>query len=99
MDEDITDETRRKLLYLAESGEDYDEALALSIYCTQSPQRWLRVNAFHCFGYIARVYGRLDLDVALPLISKGEEDADPEVAAAARDALDDLKHFLPGFKA
>ena len=87
-----------ELISLSESGECYNEALSLSVVYAQSPRRWLRVNALHCFGYIARVYGRLDVDVALPLIRKGEMDADPEVAAAARDALDDLEHFLPGFK-
>lgn len=88
-----------ELISLAESGEDYDQALSLTAVCAESPDQTLRMNALHCFGYIARVYRRLDLDIALPLIHKGEQDPVPDVAAAARDALEDLEVFLPGFKA
>lgn len=88
-----------ELISLAESGEDYDQALTMAVAYTKSSDPSLRMNALHSFGYIARVYGRLDLSVALPLLRRGEKDADPEVAAAARDALDDLGVFLRGFKA
>lgn len=91
---------RRELLRCAESGEAYEEALGLALARTRSPDRWLRVNALHCFGYIARVYGRLDLDAALPLLHEAQANtADPELAAAVQDALDDLTVFLPGFTA
>lgn len=92
--------TRLELLRLAESGEDYEKALILAVECARSPDRWLRINALHCFGYIARVYGRLELEVALPLLHEARHEAtDVEVAAAAQDALSDLEVFLPGFKA
>lgn len=92
-------DVRLDLLRLVESGEDYDAAVNLSIACAKSPDRWLRINALHCFGYIARVYGRLDLEAALPWIKDALGDTnDTEIAAAAQDALDDLEVFLPGFK-
>ena len=88
---------RLDLLRWSESGEDYDKALALAVMCARSPDRWLRVNALHCFGYIARVYGRLDLDAVLPILREAQDDiSDTEAAAAAQDALDDLEVFLPG---
>lgn len=93
------DEIRRKMLHLSESGKNYEEALKLSIDYAESEIMDLRVNALHCFGYIARVYKRLDLGVALPLLRKAEVDPDIMVSAAARDALDDIEVFLPGFKA
>ena len=93
------DEIRRKMLHLSESGKNYEEALKLSIDYAESEIMGLRVNALHCFGYIARVYKRLDLGVALPLLRKAEVDPDIRVSAAARDALDDIEVFLPGFKA
>lgn len=88
---------RLELLRLSESGEDYDKALGLALECVRSPDRWLRINALHCFGYIARVYGRLDLDAVLPLLQKAQGNTiDTEVAAAAQDTLDDLEVFLTG---
>lgn len=92
------DEIRRKMLHVSESGKDYEEALRLSVDCAESESRNLRVNALYCFGYIARVYKRLDMRVALPLLRKAEVDPDIMVSAAARDALDDIEVFLPGFK-
>ena len=93
---DADSETMRlDLLRWSESGENYDKALALAVTCARSPDRWLRINALHCFGYIARVYGRLDLDTALPILREAQDDvSDTEVAAAAQDALDDLDVFL-----
>ena len=86
---------RLELLRLSESGEDYDKALGLALECVRSSDRWLRINALRCFGYIARVYGRLDLDVVLPLLRKAQGNTiDTEAAAAAQDALDDLEIFL-----
>lgn len=90
------DEIRRRMLHLSESGSNYEEALRLSIDFATSEIRDLRVNALHCFGYIARVYGMLDVGVALPLLRKAEVDPDIMVSAAARDALDDIEVFLPG---
>ena len=89
-----SEKTRLDLLRWSESGEDYDRALALAVACAGS--RWLRINALHCFGYIARVYGRLDLETAMPILHEARSNAsDAEVAAAAQDALDDLEVFLP----
>jgi len=89
------EDVRLKLLRLSESGEDYDKALGLALECVRSSDRWLRINALHCFGYIARVYGRLDLDVVLPLLREAQGNTtDTEAAAAAQDALDDLEVFL-----
>lgn len=88
-------DVRLELLRLSESGKDYDKALGLALECVCSSDRWLRINALHCFGYIARVYGHLDLDVVIPLLREAQSNAtDTEVAAAAQDALDDLEIFL-----
>lgn len=92
------DEIRKKMLHLAESGESYEEALKLSADCAESESKNLRINALHCFGYIARVYKKLDMDVALPLLRKAGVDPDIMVSAAARDALDDIEVFLPESK-
>lgn len=86
------------MLYLSESGMHYDEAVGLSVEHAESEIRDLRMNALHCFGYIARVYRKLDLEAVLPLLRKAEVDPDTWVSAAARDALDDIEVFLPGFK-
>lgn len=93
-DDQLTDKIH-ELISLAEGGQEYGAALSRAVAYAKSPEPSLRMNALHCLGYIARVYGRLDLDVALPLLREGENDPVPDVAAAARDALDDLEVFLP----
>ena len=90
-----TESTRRELLRLAESGEDYDAALTLALSCAHDTDWWLRINALHCFGYIARVYRRLDRKSVQPLLLSASEDGDAGVAAAAQDALDDIETFRP----
>jgi len=51
--------------------------------------RWVSAT---CFGHLARIHRRLDLELVLQrLIEMG---SDPLVAAAAEDALEDLKFFL-----
>jgi len=92
------DEIRKRMLYFSESGTDYEDALKLSVEWAESESKDLRINALHCFGYIARVYKKLDMDIALPLLRKAEVDPDIMVSAAARDALDDIEVFLPEFK-
>lgn len=92
------DEIRKAMLCFSESGEDYEKALKLSVEYAKSEIRDLRVNALHCFGYIARVYRKLDMDIILPLLREAEANPDIMVSAAARDALDDIEVFLPGFK-
>lgn len=92
---DIFEAMRQDMLRLSESGQDYDRALDLAVMCSHSADRWLRVNALHCFGYIACVYGKLDTQRVLPLLHNAGADEDFEVSAAARDAMDDLDVFLP----
>ena len=90
------EKARLDLLRWSESGEDHGKALALAVTCAGSADRWLRINALHCFGYIARVYGRLDLETAMPILREAQGNgSDAEIAAAAQDALDDLEVFLP----
>lgn len=93
-----SDEIRKEMIYFSESGFHYDEALKTSVAHAESEVRDLRMNALHCFGYIARVYGKLDLETVLPLLRKAEVDPDIWVSAAARDALDDIGTFLPNLE-
>jgi hypothetical protein len=51
--------------------------------------RWVSAT---CFGHLARVHRQLDLEVVLQRLV--EMRSDPSVAAAAEDALDDIKFFL-----
>ena len=96
---DASETMRLDMLRWAESGDDYDKAFHLAVLGFRSSDRWLKVNALHCFGYIARVYRTLDLDQALPLLYAARDSADSEISGAAYDALDDLETFLPGLTA
>ena len=94
-----TESIRRTLIRSAESGSDYGSALDLAIQYATSSDDGLRTNAFQCFGYMARVYRKLDLDrVLLILRHAAKGDSDWRARGAAQDALGDMTMFLPSFK-
>jgi hypothetical protein len=51
--------------------------------------RWVSAT---CFGHLARIHRQLDLELVLQRLA--EMRSDPSVAAAAEDALEDIKFFL-----
>ena len=51
--------------------------------------RWVSAT---CFGHLARIHRQLDLELVLQRLV--EMKSDPLVAAAAEDALEDIRFFL-----
>ncbi len=66
------------------------EELCLSLVDDLSPE--VRGMAAMCFGHLARIHGRLDLDRVLPVLRRLA--VDPLVAPRANDALDDIEVYL-----
>jgi hypothetical protein len=54
----------------------------------------VRGNAILGFGHLARIHGRLDRPVALPIIEAGLGDSHEYVRGQAEAAADDVEHFL-----
>lgn len=54
----------------------------------------VRGNAILGFAHIARIHGRLDQSVVLPIIEAGLADSHEYVRSQAHGAADDVEHFL-----
>lgn len=54
----------------------------------------VRGNAILGFGHLARIHGRLDRSVVLPLIQAALVDPHQYVRSHPHDAADDVEHFL-----
>jgi hypothetical protein len=80
------------LLRLALHGPDWERAERLARKHTGHPAVWVRRNAATALGHVARVHGRLDLDLSLPELNRLLDD--PEVRDWADAALDDVETYL-----
>jgi hypothetical protein len=57
------------------------------------PTKWVRWNAVTCFGHIARIDRRLDIELVVPRLVALRADA--EIAPNVEDTLDDIEWFMP----
>lgn len=78
------------LLALASSDADWQWAQSVCVEFSQSPNDNIRGTAILCFGYIARCQGRLDTEVAIPIVIEALSDPSAFVSGYANDALDDI---------
>lgn len=62
------------------------------IIFSRHEDRIVRSVSATCFGHLARIHRQLDLELVLQRLV--EMRSDPQVAAAAEDALADIKFFL-----
>lgn len=52
----------------------------------------VRCNAAICLGHVARIHGRIELEMIVPRLKSML--ADPVTGPYAEDALDDIAHFV-----
>ena len=71
---------------------NWAEAICLRLAAHPDPQ--VRGNAVLGLGHLARVVGRLNLAVALPVLRAALFDPDAWVRGQADAAADDVEHFL-----
>lgn len=74
---------------------DYDRDLALCLKLCTNKDGGIRGIAILCFGHMARIHGRLPLDVVRPIVEHALTDPDEFVRGQAHSARDDIDHFLP----
>ena len=58
---------------------------------TSHPEPPVRQVAITCLGHVARIHGKLDLAVVLPVLKKLSRDPDVDT----EDTLNDIRMFLP----
>jgi len=59
----------------------------------EHPSPLVRANVHTALGHIARIHGTMDWNKAVEVLESGLRDQDEFVRSAARDGLDDVKHF------
>ncbi len=82
------------LLGLVLYGEDYDLAMEKSLEFSNSPDNLLKGCAFICFGHLARLYGKLDLEKVIPIFKANQHTEDPVLKGKMEDAISDITFFL-----
>ena len=82
----------RTLIRLALHDDDpaYVEATCLKF--AGDPRVWVRRNCATCFGHLARLHQKLDLDRVMPVLQAMLDD--PDVVSYAEASLDDIEIFM-----
>ena len=88
------DELLRAVLSAALYGSDQQWAQGVCQRLATHPHFSVRGNAILGLGHLARIHGRLQQSIALPIIEAGLADPDEYVRAQAHSAADDIEHFL-----
>jgi hypothetical protein len=80
------------LLSLAYHDPELDWVQDRCIQFTEDPDPGVRRMAVLCFGHLARIHQKLDLDRVLPILHRLVND--PLIAGDVNDTLDDIEVFL-----
>ncbi len=71
---------------------DWRWVQSLSLRFLADADNNIRSNAAMCLGHIARIHGKLDVEIVIPRLR--ELLSDPTISPWAEDALEDIKFFL-----
>ncbi|MEE1962245.1 hypothetical protein SAMN04487891_103260 [Flagellimonas taeanensis] len=82
------------LLGLVLYGEDYNLAIEKSLEFSNSPDNLIKGCAFICFGHLARLHGKLDLDRVIPVFKANQHTEDSVLKGKMEDAISDIVFFL-----
>jgi len=82
------------LLSLALYADDWKFAQDICTKYSRHKDENVRGIAILCFGHIARLHRKLDLDMVLPIIKEATNDQSPFVRGHAESALDDIEIFI-----
>jgi hypothetical protein len=98
MENAITDDDIEKLMFVPLFAslyyEDRNFAREICIKLSEHSNFNVRAMAIEGFGHIARIDGKLNKEIAKPIIEKALKDEYEFVRQKAEDAKDDIKHFL-----
>ncbi|KAB2331592.1 hypothetical protein F7731_18645 [Cytobacillus depressus] len=75
-------------------GEEFDLIQDTLVKFSNSEDENIRGIAILCYGDLARIYGNIDKNLVLPIVSKGLKDKSSFVKGHSNSALDDIKFFV-----
>ena len=82
------------LLGLSLYGENFDLIQETLVEYSGNSDENIRGIAILCFGHIARIYGRINTELVLPIVQKGLKDKNSFVRGHSHSALDDIEFFV-----
>ena len=82
------------LLNLVLNWNDYEKAMKYSIEFAKANSEWIRGCGIECFGHIARIYMKLDIDSVKEIVKNGLKSESKLVSGKAKDALEDISLFM-----
>ena len=91
--ENEPDQIKGLLSIVLNSG-NYDLSMKKSIEFAQKNSEWVKACGIECFGHIARLYRKIDLDSVKGILNDGLKNKNNIIAGKSESAIDDLTHFL-----
>jgi len=82
------------LLSIVLNSGDYNLSMKKSIEFTQKESEWIVCCGIECFGHIARLHKKIDLNSVKEIISRGLKSKSKIIAGKCESAIDDITHFL-----
>jgi hypothetical protein len=96
IEKDLASGESKSMSYAVLSASLYDAdwhwAQAICLRFLDSPDKLVRWNAATGFSHIARIHGRLDIDIVIPRLKALLND--PDVAPNVEDSLSEIEWFL-----
>ena len=82
------------LLSIVLNSGDYDLSMEKSIKFAKKESQWLKGCGIECFGHIARIHKKIDLDSVTGIISDGLKSKNKLIVGKSESAIDDITHFI-----
>ena len=82
------------LLNLVMNGNDYEKAMKSSLEFAKENSDWIKGCGIECFGHIARIYKKLDLEAVKGILRESLKSDSKIVAGKAKEAVEDISMFM-----
>jgi RNA-splicing ligase RtcB len=82
------------LLNLVMNGNDYEKAMESSLEFAKENSEWIKGCGIECFGHIARIYKKLDLEAVKEILKESLKSESKIVAGKAEEAVEDISLFM-----
>lgn len=82
------------LLSIVLKSGNYDLSMKKSIEFSQKNSEWVKACGIECFGHIARLYKKIELDSVQAIITSGLKSKSKIISGKSESAIDDIVHFL-----
>ena len=94
LDSDKESDLINGLLSIVLNSGDYNLSMEKSIEFAMKESEWIKGCGIECFGHIARLHKKIDLDSIKGIISDGLKSDSKIIVGKSESAVDDITEFL-----